>query len=375
MNNQSRISKEERLACLRLIRSDNIGIKTFYTFLKYYGSAVTAIKIISELPSLNLKTRKITLASENDIQQELEQTEKLGAQFLHYKDQDYPYLLKLTADPPPFLTIRGKKELLQRDSIAIVGSRNASTNGLNFTHKIVKELSQADLVIVSGLARGIDTAAHKSSIVNGTIAVIAGDIDNIYPPENKKLFEEIAENGLIIAENPYGTPPTAKSFPQRNRIISGLCMSTVIMEANLKSGSLITARFAAEQGRNVFAVPGFPLDYRYSGTNHLLKQGAILIESAEDILECLNYNRPKQLDLLNTETTDKDLPEEACEIKQGIDQIQDLILSSIGFSPTTIDDLMIRHNLSVDIIQIAILELELEGKIIKSSHNTITLMS
>ncbi len=375
MSNQGEISKEERIARLRLIRSDNIGIKTFYTLLKYYGSAVTTIKKISELPSLNLKTRKITLVSEEDIQQELERIEKLGAQLLHYQDQDYPYLLKLTADPPPFLTILGKKELLQRDTIAIVGSRNASTNGLNFTHKIATELSQASLVVVSGLARGIDTAAHKSSLTNGTIAVIAGGIDNIYPPENENLFKEIAENGLIVAENPYGATPTAKSFPQRNRIISGLCMGTVIMEANLKSGSLITARFAAEQGRNVFAVPGFPLDYRYSGTNYLLKQGAILIESTEDILEHLKYNRSQQLDLLNTETTDKDVPEETCNVKQDIDQIQNLILSSIGFSPTTIDDLMIRHNLSVDIIQIAILELELAGKVIKGNNSTVTLMS
>jgi DNA processing protein len=374
MNSQSNLSKEEVMASLRLIRSDNIGIKTFYNLIKYYGSALATIKKISELPSLNVKTRKIILASEEDIQQELENVEKIGAQFLHHQDQDYPYLLKLTADPPPFLTIIGKKELLQRDTVAIVGSRNASTNGLNFTHKIATELSQANLVIVSGLARGIDTAAHKSSLTNGTIAVIAGGIDNIYPLENKKLFEEIADNGLIIAENSYGTTPTAKNFPQRNRIISGLCMGTAVMEANLKSGSLITARFAAEQGRNVFAVPGFPLDYRYSGTNYLLKQGAILIESAEDILEHLKYNRSKQLDLLYTETTDKELPEETCEVKQDIDQIQDLILSSIGFSPTTIDDLMIRHNLSVDIIQIAILELELEGKVIKS-NNTITLMS
>jgi len=277
--------------------------------------------------------------------------------------------------PPPLLAILEKKELIQQDTIAIVGSRNASTNGLNFIHKIAKELSQAGLVIVSGLARGINTAAHKSSVINGTIAVIAGGIDNIYPLENKKLFEEIAEKGLLIAENPYGIRPSAKSFPQRNRIISVLCMGTLIMEANLKSGSLITARFAAEQGRNVFAVPEFPLDYRYSGTNHLLKEGAILIESAEDIFEHLKYNRTKQLDLLNIETHDKDLPKESCEVKQDIDHIQDLILSSIGFSPTVIEDLIIRHNLSVDVIQIAILELELKGKIIKGNHNTITLMS
>lgn len=375
MSNQSKITNEEKLASLRLIRSNNIGIRTFYNFVKYYSSAVTAIKRISELSSINLKTKNITLASNDDIQREVEQVEKLGAQFLHYKEPDYPYLLKLTSNPPPLLTILGKKELIQQDTIAIVGSRNASTNGLNFTHKIAKELSQAGLVIVSGLARGIDTAAHKSSLINGTIAVIAGGIDNIYPLENKKLFEEIAEKGLLIAENPYSTRPSAKSFPQRNRIISGLCMGTLIMEANLKSGSLITARFAAEQGRNVFAVPGFPLDYRYSGTNHLLKEGAILIESAEDILEHLKYNRAKQLDLLNTETRDKDLPKESCEVKQDIDHIQDLILSSIGFSPTVIEDLIIRHNLSVDVIQIAILELELKGKIIKGNHNTITLMS
>ena len=375
MDGQSIISDKEKLACLRLIRSENIGIRTFYTLLKYYGSASTAISKFSDLPRLNLRTKHVTLASEASIERELEQVTKLGASMVFYQDEDYPWLLKLTGDVPPFLTILGRKELLQQETVAIVGSRNASINGMSFAKKIAYELSRSGLAVVSGLARGIDSSAHRGSVEAGTIAVIAGGINNIYPPENESLYKEIAEKGLILAENPYGTTPVASSFPQRNRIISGLAIGTVVVEASLKSGSLITARFAAEQGRNVFAVPGFPLDYRYSGTNHLLKQGALLVESSQDILDHLKYNRFKQLELVTNEFGQENSSKDLVEIKQNVAQIQELILSSIGFTPTSIDDLVLAHNLSIDIIQVAILELELDGKIVKGSNNTITLMS
>lgn len=371
----SQNTEQERLACLRLIRSENIGIKTFYTLLKYYGSAINTIKKFAELPSLNLHTRKIKLISEEEIAKELEQIKELGAKLLFYQDKNYPYLLKLISDPPPFLTIMGKEELLENETIAIVGSRNASINGINFTKKIANELAQSNFVVVSGLARGIDTAAHQGSINYGTIAVIAGGINNIYPPENEKLYKEIIEKGLLLTENPINTIPVARNFPQRNRIVSGLCMGTIIMEASLKSGSLITARYAAEQGRHVFAVPGFPLDYRYNGTNFLLKQGAILIETAQDIIDHLNFNRFKQQDMLSTITIQQIQTKEHSEIKHNVAQMQELILSSIGFTPTLIDDLIIQHNLDISTLQVAILELELEGKIIKSNNNTITLMS
>lgn len=365
----------EKFSCLRLIRSENIGIKTFYTLLKYYGSGQEVIKRFSDLSRLKLKTKPIKLASEEVITQELENIDKLGAELIFFEDERYPRLLKLTGDVPPFLTIYGNKDLLAKESIAVVGSRNASINGMNFTKKITSELGNSGLTIVSGLARGIDSSAHKASVETGTIAIIAGGIDHIYPPENASLYKEIAEKGLIIAENPYGTVPMASSFPQRNRLISGLSVATLVIEASLKSGSLITARFAAEQGRNVFAVPGFPMDYRYSGTNHLLKQGALLVESSQDVLDHIRNNHYQQFELTTKETEQNILKDPKGEIRENVAQIQDLILTSIGFTPTSIDDLVIAHNLSIDIVQVAILELELEEKIVKSSNNMITLMS
>jgi DNA processing protein len=367
------INDKEKLACLRLIRSENIGTKTFYALMKYYGKGTIALERFLELPSI--KNKAIKLISEADITDELEKIEKIGAKLIFYKDHNYPRLLKITHDAPPFLTILGRAELLEEETIAVVGSRNASINGTSFAKKIAEELSKSNLIIVSGLARGIDTAAHKDGIGGGTIAVIAGGIDNIYPAENEFLYKEIAEKGLLVAENPFGMVPIANSFPQRNRIISGLSVATIVIEASLKSGSLITARLAAEQGRNVFAVPGFPLDYRYSGTNYLLKQGAILIESYQDVLDHLQYNLTKQFNHNQYSSDDKDSSQNETYIEEDVAQIQELILSSISFAPTSIDDLMIQHNLSIDIVQIAILELELEGKVIKGNNNTITLMS
>lgn len=368
-------SDKELLASLRLIRSENIGIKSFYSLLKYYGSALEVVRRFDSLGSAKLSNKPARLADIATIERELESLRQIGAGLLHFESKQYPWMLKLTVNPPPFLTYLGNISLLEREALSIVGSRNASINGMNFTRKIVAELGTANFVSVSGLARGIDSVVHQSSLATGTIAVIAGGIDHIYPPENAKLYWEIAEKGLILAENPSGTVPMASNFPQRNRIISGLSIATLVIEASLKSGSLITARYATEQGRHVFAVPGFPMDYRYSGTNYLLKQGAILTESAQDVIDHLQDNRFKQLHELTIPKIEEEIQEAGIEVKKGVEEVQDLILSSVGFSPTSIEDLAVTHNLSIDIIQIAILELELAEKIVKSSNNTITLVS
>lgn len=366
---------QEKIASLRLIRSENIGIKTFYNLLKFYGNAQEAVSRLSSSANVGLKTKPIKLASLDKVENELEQLNKIGAELLYFKDKAYPKLLKVTGDVPPFLTMLGNKDLLEKQIIAIVGSRNASINGMNFTRKLANELGGSEFIVASGLARGIDSAAHSASIKSGTIAVIAGGIDHIYPPENAKLYKEIADTGLIIAENPYGTIPVANNFPQRNRIISGISIGTIVVEASLKSGSLITARFAAEQGRHVFAVPGFPMDYRFSGTNYLLKQGATLIESAQDVIDFVGASISQSCNLQIKEEQLEMEDESRCEIRDAVAQIQDLILSSVGFTPTYVDDLVKEHNLSVDLVQVAVLELELEGKIVKSSNNTVILVS
>jgi len=223
----------------------------------------------------------------------MEDSQKYGAKIVYYKENIYPESLKQIHDFPPIITILGNKELLlSENKISIVGSRNSSINSSRFSYKIAKEFGESGFSVVSGLARGVDAQAHMGSIDSGTIGVIAGGIDNIYPLENKKLYEYMRERGLIISENAFGVVPQAKNFPQRNRIVSGLSKALVVVEASLKSGSLITANFALEQGREVFSVPGFPMDPRYSGTNALIKQGAYLFERSDDVL---NVQKMKEI--------------------------------------------------------------------------------
>jgi DNA processing protein len=281
------ISHEERLSRLRLLRSEGIGPVTFHALIKAFGSAITTI---SRWPSIARRLRKATpiaLSPLDDARREVELIAAYGATLLAHDDQGYPIALAATDAPPPFITVKGNLSLLQRECVAIVGSRNASAAGMRFARETARDLGTQDWVVASGLARGIDTAAHKGSLETGTIAVMAGGIDIVYPPENARLHAEIGERGLIVSEVRFGQQPTAQHFPRRNRIISGLSRGVLVVEASLNSGSLITARFAAEQGRDVFAVPGSPLDPRARGTNALLRQGAILTENADDISSIL----------------------------------------------------------------------------------------
>ena len=272
----------ERLARLRLARTDKIGPVTFSQLLKRFGDAQTAIQ---RLPELVRRTGRADykVPSLDNLTPELERGTAYGARWLVWGDPDYPARLAATEPPPPVLWIKGNSALLDGEGVAIVGARIASAGGIRFARSLAQDLGQRGYPVVSGLARGIDTAAHIGSLDTGTVAVLGGGIDDIYPPENAELHARIAEMGCVVSESPMGARAQARDFPRRNRIISGLSRGVVVVEAELKSGSLITARIAAEQGRDVFAVPGSPLDPRTRGTNDLLRQGAILCEGIDDI--------------------------------------------------------------------------------------------
>jgi DNA processing protein len=371
---------KEKLACLRLIRSENLGLRTFFSLIKTFG---TAQKALEQVQRFSNHQRKIELCSEEKAIEEIEKTLAHGAEFIFYNDEGYPGLLKEITDYPPVITVMGKrKELLSKDKVAIVGSRSASVNGANFAHKIAAEVSEAGYVIVSGLARGIDNYAHNGSLKGGTIAVIASGIDHIYPPENKSLYGEIIEKGLIITEQAFGSLPKSVYFPQRNRIISGMSLATIVVEASVKSGSLITARFALEQNREVFAVPGFPLDIRYSGTNYLIKQGAALLETAEDVLNLLRQGhslprRGEQLDLLDDTNNIKiSEPESIAEqvSQKDLDKLHELVLSKLGTTPVSIDQLVQGLNIPMALLSLALIELELAGKIERTGSNQVILV-
>lgn len=271
VNNKAPAYSDETIDILRLIRSENVGPKTFFNLVKFFGSASCALENVQDFSVKGGRSKPIKLYSKDSALKELRELEKNNSYLITYKDQNYSELLLQIPDFPPVLSYKGNISLLNHEKIiAIVGARNSSVNGKAFAAKLSKDLVKAGYITVSGLARGIDSSVHSSSL-DHTIAVIAGGTDHIYPPENKTLYEEIAKNGLILAELPIGSKPLSQHFPQRNRIISGLALATIVIEAGIKSGSLITANFALEQNRDVFAVPGFPLDPICIGSNQLIK--------------------------------------------------------------------------------------------------------
>lgn len=366
---------QETVDILRLIRSENVGPKTFAHLIKLFGSATRALENIADFSIKGGKSKPINVYTRAAAEKEIEFLQKNGARLITYKDINYSQLLLQISDYPPILSYRGNINLLNSEKIvAMVGARNSSINCRSFATKIAKELVAAGYVTVSGLAKGIDTAVHGASGDN-TIAVIAGGIDHIYPPENKELFAHIANNGLLLAELPVGSKPLAQHFPQRNRIISGLALALVVVEAGLKSGSLITANYALEQNREIFAVPGFPLDPRCMGTNKLIKNGAYLLESSEDIISTMvtfekfknSFEEPENL------SNNFMLPigNSNFEIKESDRKKVILLLSS---TPVTIELLSSETDLSLPIIYTICLELELAGKIARHVGNKISLI-
>lgn len=365
---------QDTIDILRLYRSENIGPRTFLHLIEIFGDASVALENVDELSKRGGINKPIKLYSRQAAEKELSLLEKYNANFITYKNDHYSRLLKEIFDFPPILTYKGNINLLNHNpTIAIVGSRNASLHGKQLTTKLAIDLTNAGYVVASGLARGIDTAAHSANIQK-TIAVVAGGVDQIYPEENTKLYEEIANNGLVISEYPVNSKPIAQHFPQRNRIISGLSIGTVVVEAKLNSGSLITARIALEQNREVFAVPGFPMDPRYNGTNKLIKEGAHCVETAQDIIDNISIHMPKNIFSLHEETnnTQFDIGKNLFDIKI-TNTMRKSILNLLSTIPIDIDFIIKETDLPIQVVHLIILELELAGKVIRLPRNKIIL--
>jgi DNA processing protein len=364
-----KLTDEQRLDWLRLIRSDNVGPRTFRELVNHFGGARAALEA---LPGLARRggAAGARICSQAEAEKELKAARARGIDLVALGESDYPPRLQMIDDPPPLLAVQGRIECLARPLVAIVGSRNASAAGMKFAARIARELSAAGYGIVSGLARGIDAAAHRASLETGTVAVLAGGHDRIYPSEHVELVGEILPHGAAVSEMPLTWEPRAHDFPRRNRIISGLSVGVVIVEAARRSGSLITARLAGEQGREVFAVPGSPLDPRAEGTNRLLKQGAILVTEVNDVIETLAPILGRGFEL-PMEEPERDEPVAGGEPS---DDDRGRIVGLLGPSPCSIDDLVRLSRASPAIVRMVLLELELAGRIERHGGGLVSLV-
>lgn len=368
-----RMDSSERIARLRLARSQNVGPITFRQLIARYGSGADALEALPSLTGRN--GRRLRIPSLDDVEHELDVLSDNAATLLVLGEPEYPEPLAETEDAPPVLIAKGRLETASSRCIGIVGARNASAIGVRLARKLADELGEEGFIIVSGLARGIDTAAHQGSIENGTVAVLGGGIDVCYPKENSDLQERIADDGLLLSEHPLGTQPQASHFPRRNRVISGLSVGVIVVEAAMRSGSLITARLAGEQGREVFAVPGSPMDPRARGTNNLIRQGATLIESAYDVIDALSRlhqiplsERPA-FEFETGPTAEIDADTESEHDESALDTIQDK-LSPVA---APIDDIVRISGLSPAKVMTILLELELAGIARRHPGNRVSL--
>lgn len=347
-------SVQNRLHLLRLARTENVGPISFFHLLKRYGTAQEALVRLSDI----MRRSPPKIPSMEDAKREVEAHEKKGLQLLCYYDSTYPAVLKTLKDAPPFLTLWGRQELLQKILFSMVGARNASYAGQRLATQLAEQLTARKWVMVSGLARGIDACVHRASLdAAGTVAVVAGGIGHVYPPEHKKLYEEIGEKGLLISEDPLTQQPYSSLFPKRNRLISGLSWGVMIVEASLRSGSLLTARYATDQGRTVLAAPGHPLDFRAQGTNRLIKQGAVLVETVDDILS--EYE--------GSHRYLAEMPEEEYEAL-ALDQENMTVLSQriyevLTMVPTTIQEISQHLAISPVMVRVCLVEMEINGDI------------
>ncbi|NNE22374.1 MAG: DNA-protecting protein DprA [Rhizobiales bacterium] len=363
------LTHDERRDRLRLIRSENIGPTTYQRLIEHYGSAADALIALPELSQRGGLKRQIRLYSPADADRDIERAAAMGARFVELSEDDYPALMRHIDAPPPLVCIIGQPGILSRPTLAIVGARNASANGRKFARQMAAELGNQGITIVSGLARGIDTAAHQASLETGTAAVLAGGLDVIYPPENAELHHAIAERGLLVSEMAPGTRPKAEFFPRRNRLISGMSRGVLVVEAALRSGSLITARLAGEQGRDVLAVPGSPLDPRAAGTNKLIRDGAVLVSGVSDILDAI-AEHPAQFDLGPAPAAAKQAP--AGDTVVG-DADRRAVLSLLGPSPVEIDDLIRESGCTSQSVANVLLELEIAGKLTRHAGQRVSM--
>jgi DNA processing protein len=371
LSNRTILSDEQRLDWLRLIRSDNIGPRTFHDLVGYYGSVRAALIALPGLARRGGSARPLRICSREQAEAEMKAARAMGVEFFTGGEPEYPLRLQMIDDPPPVIAVRGKLEILLRPLIAIVGSRNASAAGVKFAERMARDLGDAGYVVVSGLARGIDAAAHRASLATGTVAVLAGGHERIYPPDHIGLLEKLLIEGVAISEMPLAWEPRAHDFPRRNRIISGLSVGVIVVEAARRSGSLITARLAGEQGREVFAVPGSPLDPRNEGTNGLLKQGAIPVTEATDVIAVIepilgrgpmpSAQEPPQEPLTEADT------------EPGADE-RARVISLLGPTPVSIDDLVRLSRASPTIVRTVLLELEIAGRLTRHGAGLVSLL-
>ena len=373
---QAPLDDAQRLACLRLIRSDNVGPVTFRALINHFGGAEPALAALPELSRRGGRA-KIRICPREQAEAELEAASAIGTQPLFTIEPGYPPALAAIEAPPPLLYIKGNAGHLARPMVAIVGARNGSAAGQKLARHFAARLGAAGFVIASGLARGIDVAAHEAALEHGTVAVLAGGIDNVYPPEHADLQRAIGERGCLLSENPPGFTPRAQDFPRRNRIISGISLGVLIVEAARRSGTLITARMAGDQGREVFAVPGHPLDPRAEGTNRLLKTGATLVTEPEDVLEALapmlREPATRAATGVTEEAISEPVPPRAPELPHVGAVDRERLLAALGPAPVDIDELARATGLGARAIQVALIELALAGRIERHGHQLVSL--
>jgi DNA processing protein len=365
-----RLTDEQRIDWLRLIRSQNIGPRTFRSLINHFGGARAALDALPGLARRGGSGSVPLIYSREQAEREIDAARKLGAVFVAVGETEYPQRLQMIDDAPPLIAVRGHRAALALPTVGIVGSRNASAAGLKMTQRIAHGLSEAGFATASGLARGIDAAAHRASLETGTIAVLAGGHDHIYPPEHKELLEAILPTGAAISEMPFGWEPRARDFPRRNRLISGLSLGVVIVEAAQRSGSLITARMALEQGREVFAVPGSPLDPRAEGTNGLLKQGATPVTEAADIVSMLQPIMGVDAPAREPEPAEgntSDYLEPAADERARI-------IGLLSPAPVSIDDLVRLSQTSPRAVRMVLLELEIAGRLERHGAGMVSLI-
>ena len=370
------MTEQERIDWLRLAFSENVGPATFSKLMSIFGCPAEALLNIENWAKQGGAKRTIKIADEKFIQQQLKYADKIGAKVLLSCDTNYPTLLKQISDTPPVLFILGHVHLLSQKCIAMVGTRAATLNGKNFATHLAKELAEQDYVVVSGMAKGIDTAAHLGALQaqshqGGTVAILGTDIDTVYPPENQDIYNEIKERGCLVSEFPFGTLLKPQNFPRRNRIISGLSEGVIVIEANLKSGSLITAKEALSQGREVFAVPGSPLDPRAAGPNALIQDGATLVTQTRDITDVLQNNKTFHL---SDTITQNEYQLDHVPKQTEIDQARALVLENLSPEMIEIDDLIRATKLEARLVHIVLTQLELAGRIEHFTGNRIALI-
>ncbi|MBK6800904.1 DNA-processing protein DprA [Novosphingobium sp.] len=360
----SALTQEEAFARIRLLRSPNVGPVSYRQLLRRFGTARAALEALPDL--VGRGGGGYRLAPEERVAREVSAVRAAGARYLFHDAADYPPLLAELDSAPPILTVRGDTALAQRPCVAIVGARNASAAAVKLARQFAGDLAEAGFTVVSGLARGIDGAAHRAALAGGTIGVIASGIDVTYPPEHADLQEQVAMEGLLLAEQPPGTEPLARHFPSRNRIIAGLAAGTLVVEAAPRSGSLITARLAAEAGREVMAIPGSPLEARAQGCNQLIREGAVLVQSASDVAELLTTFEGQPRSMLRESAEPYALPEDL-----GDDRAD--VAALLTTAPVAVDELIRQSGESPAAVQLALLELELGGQLVRHAGGRVSL--